>query len=952
MKKIFLLLLICFIGTKLSAQSFYVNSYNYVAHKSEIHKITIKANGVESELMTICNGSDFFSIAVNSQGLYWLNGAFLFHADLDINNNAISNCKVVTPTLVGSNSLAASADNKLYYSDGNDLWMTDLATLKSVKLGNMGFSAAGDLTFYKGELYMASNVLVKVNIGDPTKSTYYLSLDPSTYGLVTVSTGLRKNTVYALVIQNDGSTAIQELDMENRHIVRTVGTVPYQILDAGSEAEDGTIPGIDVEKINIRQDCTTPDKGMAEIVTVAHRAPFTYELKNGGSNTTGIFSGLPAGDYEVKIIAPDDVRWMTFTVPAYSSAAPAYKYTVKNQVCEAPGEIAFSTPTGTSEFKIQLGSDVYPLNHTFSNLTANTYHFVVINDNGCQVSQADVVLPRDKCTIQFDKTAVNKECDAVNKGSIAVLTTVPHPYTYAYTLNGITNATGVFNQLNPGSYDITINSPEDVKIVSAIVPDYSLSSPKITYTSINPVCEVSGSIKLSTANPGLYMIKTSAGTFAFDHNFTGLVAGTYHFSIIDQQKCLVNELDVTLTQDQCLIKFDKVVVQQQCDVIYKGMLQVTTKPHQDQYSYTLNGLTNLTGTFTNLGPGNYNIQIKSPEDELIVPVSVPDYKALQSPISITKTDHACATKGTIRFSVQDNNSNLYKIQFQGNTFPFDHTFDNLTKGKYQFTVLKQNGCIVDNYEAEISYLPCPIFINDISVLAECHVLGKGFITVTCPPIPETYTYTLNNTQNSTGVFNMLDPGTYQLTVSASGGNTPQQRTVVVPDFTLNKPTTTVNSKLPVCNTTGQISLAISNPGLYNISFNSSVYPADHVFTGLLAGSYHFDILKKNGCIVDALDVTLAQEDCNPIVFPNTFTPNNDGINDIFRASPVSKGSHFTLKIFDRAGVTLFYTNDLSQGWNGEYKGKAMPATTYYYLSTFVTQENKSSTQSGSVTLIR
>ena len=65
--------------------------------------------------------------------------------------------------------------------------------------------------------------------------------------------------------------------------------------------------------------------------------------------------------------------------------------------------------------------------------------------------------------------------------------------------------------------------------------------------------------------------------------------------------------------------------------------------------------------------------------------------------------------------------------------------------------------------------------------------------------------------------------------------------------------------------------------------------------------------------------------------PNSFTPNGDGKNDVFRIPP---GTAFTLKnlsIFDRWGNKLFTTSNIGEGWDGRYKGQACPAGTYVFM---------------------
>jgi gliding motility-associated-like protein len=110
--------------------------------------------------------------------------------------------------------------------------------------------------------------------------------------------------------------------------------------------------------------------------------------------------------------------------------------------------------------------------------------------------------------------------------------------------------------------------------------------------------------------------------------------------------------------------------------------------------------------------------------------------------------------------------------------------------------------------------------------------------------------------------------------------------------------------------------------------------------------------KKDGCIVDAIDINLDKEDCSEVTFPSAFSPNADGINDLFKANSNSKATNFKIQIYDRRGVLISTSNELHNCWNGEYKGIAMPTATYFWIATFTTQQNKSAVQKGSVTLIR
>lgn len=68
--------------------------------------------------------------------------------------------------------------------------------------------------------------------------------------------------------------------------------------------------------------------------------------------------------------------------------------------------------------------------------------------------------------------------------------------------------------------------------------------------------------------------------------------------------------------------------------------------------------------------------------------------------------------------------------------------------------------------------------------------------------------------------------------------------------------------------------------------------------------------------------------------PNAFSPNGDGINDVLKV----KGGYqsivkFRAMVFNRGGRKLYEWNDISQGWDGKYKGHDVPDGAYYLLLT-------------------
>jgi gliding motility-associated-like protein len=88
-----------------------------------------------------------------------------------------------------------------------------------------------------------------------------------------------------------------------------------------------------------------------------------------------------------------------------------------------------------------------------------------------------------------------------------------------------------------------------------------------------------------------------------------------------------------------------------------------------------------------------------------------------------------------------------------------------------------------------------------------------------------------------------------------------------------------------------------------------------------------------------------------IFFPNTFTPNGDGKNDVFKVySNVIQSMHFL--IFNQWGEKIFETQDINGSWNGMYKGKPQPIGVYVYAASIVLTDGTSLVKKGSFNLVR
>ncbi len=109
---------------------------------------------------------------------------------------------------------------------------------------------------------------------------------------------------------------------------------------------------------------------------------------------------------------------------------------------------------------------------------------------------------------------------------------------------------------------------------------------------------------------------------------------------------------------------------------------------------------------------------------------------------------------------------------------------------------------------------------------------------------------------------------------------------------------------------------------------------------------------NNGCI-DTASVTIDIEFADDIFIPSAFTPNGDGLNDVFRVSGKRYFKVIAMSVFNRWGELVYHVeNGSNSGWDGTYKGLASDLGTYSYNITLSKSEGAIESYKGNVTLVR
>ncbi|MGQ0827264.1 MAG: PKD domain-containing protein [Bacteroidota bacterium] len=282
-----------------------------------------------------------------------------------------------------------------------------------------------------------------------------------------------------------------------------------------------------------------------------------------------------------------------------------------------------------------------------------------------------------------------------------------------------------------------------------------------------------------------------------------------------------------------------------------------------------------------------------------------------------------------------------------------------TPGTYTITLAAQNstlGC-KDTISKIVKIVPFPVVtaIGD----SVCKFDSAYFSVENYNPLNNyTYSWTpsieLNNptTYNPT-ITSSLNSGFYTVTVVDTNGctNSDDAYLYVVPPlvgFTFD--TTIVVGDivyLPISNLNGSVKftwspedglscLDCSNPSVQPLKDKSYSLYAEDIF-GCSNAMYYFNIHIRPETFIE---------------LPTTFTPNGDGTNDIIYVKGWGIKDLLSFQIYNRWGELVFETSELSEGWNGHYKGMLQNNDIYVYKVRATSWLNQELSKEGHINLMR
>jgi len=206
-----------------------------------------------------------------------------------------------------------------------------------------------------------------------------------------------------------------------------------------------------------------------------------------------------------------------------------------------------------------------------------------------------------------------------------------------------------------------------------------------------------------------------------------------------------------------------------------------------------------------------------------------------------------------------------------------------------------------------------------------------------------------NTGDTTSFIQVKDTGVYYVDVYNTGCSTSD--TVVVSDY-LENDLFDLGTDSTYCFFNGD-TLYLNGPAADSYLWQPTGETSQNI-TVIAPAIYTLTATKTNGCKATAL--ISVKEICEPNIFiPSAFTPDEDGINDIFLPN-INNVENFNFRIQNRRGQTVFYSEDASKGWDGKFNGVDAPIGVYVYRLNYLAFDAEGSKIKkkilGTITLIR
>lgn len=682
-------------------------------------------------------------------------------------------------------------------------------------------------------------------------------------------------------------------------------------------------------------------------------------------STTSSATGLSAGTYSVYISDANgctDTITQVLTEPqqlVFNSAA-AIDATCDN-VCN--GQVLVIPGGGSPPYSYNWANGAT----TAAYVTAceGSYYVQVTDTAGCQIDTTLIVNDPGPINLTFQTDSAH--C-FLNDGSATVTASGGTPgYSYQWNTSPIQSGVTA-NNIPPGIYTVTVTDNNNCTQIDSVevfnIPGVDSVSITFTPPDCYQGCDGTATATVYGGFPPYTYTWSNGGNSS---GTTGLCAGTYYLTVTDFYGCTVS--DSVLVTEPTLVT---VTGGGSADTICVGESVTLTAAASggsgSGFTYTWsNGMTGSPITVSPTAPTLYFVTANdgngcsSVHDTVTVFVHSVIGSAIASGASICNGESALLSG-----AASGGNGNYSYLWSPGGQTTPDITVSPSTSTTYTLTITDNCGSpssIASAY-VNVNELPTVDFSAGSTTGCSPHCIQFSNLTTLGAGNVVDWRWDFGDGGSSTNqapYYCYTETGNYTVSLTAESDSG------CVSTFAYNGYIKILPD--PIANFYYQPGDIVSSHPLVSFSENSWDAVSYHWDFGV-PGSTHtsternpifnypfegefcptLTVANAYGC-EDSITRCLTVNPDWTFYVPNSFTPNDDTQNEIFTAVGHNI-DQFEMFIYDRWGLMIYYTDDMSKGWNGTYMGENSPVDVYVYQIHFRDSRKRGHTRTGHVSLIR
>jgi hypothetical protein len=591
--------------------------------------------------------------------------------------------------------------------------------------------------------------------------------------------------------------------------------------------------------------CFGGNTGAINLTPAGGTGPYTFNWLPSGP-TTEDRTSLTAGTYTVQITDANSCTGTVTATVTQPASTVSGTTVVTNVACFGgnTGAINLTPAGGTGPYTFNwLPSG--PTTEDRTSLVAGTYSVQITDANSC-TGTVTATVTQPASTVNGTTVVTNVACNGGNTGAIN-LTPVGGvgPYTFNWLPGGPT--TEDRTNLTAGTYTVQITDANSCTgtVTATLTQPTALSA---STSSTNATCSAAdGSASVSVSggeSPYFYSWAPSGGTGA---TATGLAAGTYTVTIIDDNSCQTTRTVTVGTTVNLVVTPSQTNVS--CNGGSNGTATVSVTGGSTPYTYSWGPSGGTNATATGLAAGTYT-------------VTITDNVACQTTQTVTLTQPAAIVGTSVTTNVACFSGANGAINFtaNGGTSPYTFAWNNgtitedisgLVAGTYTVTVTDANNCTA-SFSTTVSQ-PTALAPSTSVTNSLCSGLSNGSIDLTVSGGTASYTY-LWATGATTEDISGLADGTYTVTITDANGCTATASAIVQSPVAVSTTTTVTNVN---CNG-GNNGKVVLNPtgGTTPYTYAWSTGATIDSIVNRTAGSYSYTVTDANSCnVIGSVSIT-------------------------------------------------------------------------------------------------